>query len=443
FQDTGFYPHPDFIERVVKFYDVSGEEDEFGKQKEPQNCHWHGTQTVTTCAGNGKLSSGYYSGIASQAELILIKVSENNGRIPDKYIEKGLSWVIDNYRELKIDVVNISLGGDRDLKTKNSRVNQLAEELFDLGVTITVAAGNSENSHSIPPASSPSVITVGGFDDENSTDEKDFELYHSDYGETIDGLIKPEILAPAMFVAAPILPDTEEYLAARILAAMSSAPDFELDKMLNEKWCRENLPKAVFNVHDKTKLRALIDGEMRKRRIISPYYQSVDGTSFSAPIVASIVAQMLEANRKLSPIAIKNILVSTAMRLVDQPSIRQGYGIAVAHLAVERSLSEHHTFDQNNFRPPFIKNNEIVFSYHDDSAKSVSLAGNFNDWKTGKNEFKKYDNGIWQVKIPSLPTGHYLYKFVVDGKKWVEDESHGYKEADGYNGFNSVLNIAK
>lgn len=442
FLDSGFYPHPDYSDRVKKFHDVSREEKEFGKLETPKSFHWHGTQTVVACSGDGKLSDGFYSGIASQAELVLVKVSENGGRIPDSNIETGLRWVLKNYKVYGIKIVNMSLGGEVDLQTKESKINQLAEKLIKEGVSITVAAGNSAESHSIPPASSPSVITVGGYSDENSKEAKDFDLYHSGFGKTADGLIKPEIIAPAMFVAAPILPDTEEYNAAKMLSWVSSAPNYKISSVLFEHWYQAKLPERIMYQHDKNVVREMIDAEILKRKLVSTHYQHVDGTSFSAPIVASLIAQMLEANPDLTPTVIKNILVSTATKLAGQPGVRQGYGIINAPLAVERSLSENHFFDEKEFRPPYICGNKIVFSYHDDSAETVDLIGEFNNWEAGKNEFLKCKDGIWRALIPCQPYRFCKYKFLVNGKKWTEDPSHGFKENDGYGGFNSILNIS-
>ena len=442
FLDSGFYPHPDYADRVVKFHDVSGEEKEFGELKEPDGFHWHGTQTVVACAGNGKLSDGFFSGIASESELVLIKVSENGGRIPDANVEKGLRWVIKNCEEYGIKIVNMSLGGDEDLRTKDSKVNQLAEKLVKKGVSITVAAGNSAEHHSIPPASSPSVITVGGYSDENSGEVEDLDLYHSGFGKTADGLIKPEIIAPAMFVAAPILPNTEDYKAAEVLSWVSNAPDYKIGSILFEHWHQAKLPEPIMYQHDKNVVRQMIDAEIQKRKLISTHYQHVDGTSFAAPIAASVIAQMLEANPNLNPLVIKNIIVSTATRIADKPSIRQGYGVLNANLAVERSLSENHLFDREDFQPPYINGSEIVFSYHDDSAKKAFLVGDFNEWKEDKTEFLECEDGIWRARIPCLPPGRYRYKFLIDGNKWTEDPSHGFKENDGFNGLNSVLNIS-
>jgi serine protease AprX len=65
----------------------------------------------------------------------------------------------------------------------------------------------------------------------------------------------------------------------------------------------------------------------------------VDGTSFAAPIVCSVIAQMLEANDRLSPAKIKEILTQTARKLPDYPSEPQGYGMVQASAAVEMAAT--------------------------------------------------------------------------------------------------------
>ena len=106
FLDSGFYPHPDFAERVLAFHDILGDEKSFDANLKPQDHHWHGTQTVVSCAGNGSLSNGIYRGIADQANLVLVKVS-NDGRISDESIEKGLLWVIENREKYNIRILHI------------------------------------------------------------------------------------------------------------------------------------------------------------------------------------------------------------------------------------------------------------------------------------------------------------------------------------------------
>jgi len=437
FLDSGFYPHADFADRVIAFHDVAGEEKSFHSIREPQGYHWHGTQTVTSCAGNGALSDTVYRGIASDAELVLVKVSDG-GRISDESIEKGLLWVLINREKYNIRVLNMSLGGDLDVSFAESRINALSEELIKQGVCITVAAGNSSTSHSIPPANSPSVITVGGYGDENQFSNNAFELYHSNFGATIDGFLKPEIIAPAMNVAAPILPATEDYRIAKTLSLLANAPNYAFRLLLDEYWQKADLPDYI-GFHDNESARVVIEEKLQERKVVATHYQHVDGTSFAAPITASVIAQMLEANPNLTPLAVKNILISTAQKLIHQPLIRQGYGVLNANLAVKRALRETHFLKAENYASPRIETEKIVFHYHDDSAANVCLVGDFNDWKTGETQFVKNSDGVWRAAINCLKAGKYRYKFCVNNEIWTEDTSHGLKEEDGFGGFHSIL----
>ncbi len=439
FLDSGFYPHPDFADRITAFHDVTGAERSLDSIREPKGHHWHGTQTVVSCAGNGKLSDGIYSGLASESNLVLVKVSDN-GRIADESIEKGLRWVIANRKKYGIRVLNMSLGGDADLPTEESCVNRLAEELVASGVIVTVAAGNSSESRSIPPANAPSVITVGGYSDENQFSAANFDLYHSSFGVTADGLVKPEIIAPAMYVAAPILPNSENYRQAEILSLIANLPDYSFRKTYIDNWQDAGLPEYVLST-DLSTARGIVEQELVNRKIVATHYQHVDGTSFAAPIVASVAAQMLEANPQLTPTAIKNILISTAERLSGHPSIRQGFGVLNAGLAVEKALNEEHFLNAESYFPPRIEGKQIVFTHHDDEASTVALCGEFNGWCKNDVQFDRTNDGLWQAAIPCQPAGEYRYKLLIDGTRWIEDASHGSKEEDGFGGFNSILRI--
>lgn len=436
FLDSGFFPHPDYADRVKAFHDIAGEES-FGSITEPSPHHWHGTQTVVSCAGDGTLSGGTFKGIASNAGLVLVKASRD-GAISDREIEQGLEWVLENRERYGIRILNLSLGGDADVGSDESRINALLEMLTQAGVVATVAAGNDSRSRPVPPASSPSVITVGGYSDGNSLDEADYDLYHSTFGETADGLIKPEVIAPAMFVAAPILPGTDDYRIAAALSELASAPDYLFAKLLPELGPAAGLPPTA----GPDSARAEVEGRIRERKIVAAHYQHVDGTSFAAPITASIAAQMLEANPSLTPAVVKNILVSTASRLAGHPAVRQGFGILNAAAAVAAARSETHFLTTDDHHPPRIEGQRIIFSYHDDDASRINLVGDFNDWSRTADPFYACRDGLWCASIPCRAAGRYAYKILVDGERWEEDRSHGFKESDGFGGFNSILEIA-
>jgi serine protease AprX len=88
-------------------------------------------------------------------------------------------------------------------------------------------------------------------------------------------------------------------------------------------------------------LRQLISIKLREGNVINQHYKYVDGTSFAAPIVSSIIACMLEANPRLDPPQIKRVLIDTAERVPGIQVDRQGWGVVSARQAVQRALALH------------------------------------------------------------------------------------------------------
>lgn len=443
FLDSGFYPHPDLLEptdRIIAYKDLAGERPSIRPDDPAESWQWHGTQTSVVAAGSGRLSAGVYRGLASGAALVLVKVSEK-GRITEENIARGIDWVIKNRGRYNIRVLNISLGGDEDVPCSKSIIDQAAEEAIRQGIVVVAAAGNSgaEGNHSIPPANSPSVITVGGYDDKNSVDGRSLDLYHSNFGATADGSVKPEIIAPAMWVAAPILPGTAFYEKAEALSRIAAAPDYELPRLVREFGRKAELPESLAE-SDAGAIRNFVERLLYEEKIVAAHYQHVDGTSFAAPTVSSIVAQMIEANPALTPGAVKNILMSTADR-INAPAIRQGYGMVNARRAVSLARTEQHALKTVGCGPPRVAGGRLVFLFHDDNAQSVSVAGEFNGWDVSRTPLAKDGQGLWCTEIDAPRAGSYQYKFIVDGNRWIEDPSNGLKLPDNQGGLNSVIVI--
>jgi serine protease AprX len=82
FIDAGFYPHPDLEGRIRLHVDASTNRViEQSAGFESSDLSWHGQMTSVIATGDGKTSGGKYRGIASGAELILVKVSTPKGHI--------------------------------------------------------------------------------------------------------------------------------------------------------------------------------------------------------------------------------------------------------------------------------------------------------------------------------------------------------------------------
>ncbi|HEX8650458.1 MAG TPA: S8 family serine peptidase [Pyrinomonadaceae bacterium] len=342
FLDSGFYRHPDLStpeDRILAYHSIVAAHGDKTTLDTPDTASWHGMMTSVVAAGNGKLSNGFYRGIAPDARVVLVKVG--HGRISEENIERGLLWVMEHREEYDIRIVNISAGGDYQESYLHNSLAQTVEEAVRGGLIVVCAVGNSglAPGHPVlPPASSPSAIAVGGLDDQNSLDRARRGMYRSSYGPTIDGLQKPEVIAPGIWVPAPILPHTPTAEEAELYATLDNAPSDQLhalleahrgiDKDLDEA---RGLPVPL--------LRQLITIKLREGNVISEHYKYVDGTSFASPIVASIIACMLEANPELTPQQVKRILIDTAERLPRIEVDRQGWGVVAPRRAVELALA--------------------------------------------------------------------------------------------------------
>ena len=443
FIDSGFYLHPDIVSfrnRVKKVMDITKPDREPEFFRLPHNESWHGTMTSVVCAGDGYLSKGLYKGIACDAELVLLKVQDDTGQLHTQYIIDALQWVIDNYKEYGIRIVNISLGADRVTSYKESKIDQLAELLIKNGVTVIAASGNDEQDLIKTPADSPNVITVGGIDDENNL-EKESKLYHSTFGQTTDGFTKPELVAHAIWIAAPVLPGTKEKKEAEILYSFLQTNDDELKSELLLNSSHTRLDERVYGSNDVTFIRQCIEQRIQTAKYISPAYMHVDGTSFAAPLVTAVVAQLLEANSTLTPLMVRQILFSTAKRIDGVAAERQGFGVIRPRKAILKTLKREIIMKPYPSPEVNARQNTISFYVQNECASQISLAGTFNHWAQDVLLMEPGKNGIWKIEIPMLPAGRYHYKFFVDDKMWMEDIDNPYREPDGFNGFNSILVI--
>jgi len=422
--DSAFYPHPDLCmpsNRIRAWVDASLPSLQalyFKPNDTPRwpgwdaaaSGQWHGTMTSVAAAGNGWLSQGLYRGLASDAHLVLIQTMDRDGNITNDSILRALRWLRQNRMALDLKVVNMSLGGD-PISLKNNPIDAEIEMLVRAGVAVVVAAGNEGERRLLPPATAPSALTIGGLDDKNTFRDDEIELWHSNYGESLGGAFKPELVAPSIWVVAPVLPETDIAQEAQELFARRATGDQSCE------------------------------GRIAECKLVTPYYQHVDGTSFAAPLTASVIACLLQANPKLSPFLIREVLVRSAEPIMQVAKERQGAGALHAGNAIKLALLEMHSKRNGHFISPELTEAMMSFVLHDHQARHVQIFGSWNEWRAGIIALRVED-GVWRAACPLPAAGRYHYKFLVNGERWRDDPANPEKMPDGFGGLNSVLVVA-
>lgn len=441
FLDSGFFPHDDLVQpvnRILTFADATGPEiiEKPLPSQRPQPTSWHGTMVTTIGAGNGYLSQGFYRGIAPHANLVLVKTGAKNSRnITERHIQHALEWVIANQERYNIRVVNISLGGDHPSTGQMTPLDMTVEKAIEKGMVVVAAAGNSGKKVIVPPASAPSAIAVGGVDDQNSLQRRHRKMFWSNFGSGVNDTNKPDVLAPAIWLAAPMLPRTWVHLEAMFLWRLGQVADEAIPFILADDPTHRHLTRKKRSL-PLDNVRHAIHQRIREQKYIHPHYQHVDGTSMAAPIVSGVAAQLLEAIPDLTPAQIKETLQKTAEPLRAIPFERQGWGVVNGCAAFAAAFRHHF----GTLSKPHIPGHTSL-NYTDPTAHHVALIGSFNQWDPTGYEFRQEKPGLWQITIPKPTPGVHPYKILVNYQHPIAHPENQSRVEDGYGGFYSLLKI--
>ena len=131
----------------------------------------HGTH----CAGT--VGSRSY-GLAKEVSLHAVQVVSDSGSGPWSSVIDGMDWVrTTGHTSGDKSVINMSVGGSDVIES----VLDAVEALYDVGVVISVAAGNSNgDACNYTPAAAPNAITVG------ASDVIDTSAYFTNWGSCVD-----------------------------------------------------------------------------------------------------------------------------------------------------------------------------------------------------------------------------------------------------------------
>lgn len=281
--DTGIHPHADLTHptnRIIRFKDF------INYRSQPYDDNGHGTHCAGDAAGNGSKSGRKYRGPAPEANIIGVKVLNGKGSGSVSTLLAGIEWCVKNKDKYGIKIISMSLGVPASSSYQSDPLCRAVKKAWKKGLVVCAAAGNEGpvgktiNS----PGLTPDIITVGALDDKKTVPLRDDSIaYFSSRGPTIDGLTKPDVVAPG----------------ANIISLR--APGSELDS--------------------------------RKSRV-GNWYTTMSGTSMATPICAGVTALILQRNPGLTPGAVKNILMSTCRTVSLDPNA-QGAGLVDAAAAVK------------------------------------------------------------------------------------------------------------
>ncbi|NLJ58511.1 MAG: S8 family peptidase [Tissierellia bacterium] len=196
--DTGIAPHGDLIyptNRIVGFKDFVNNKPKY------YDDNGHGTHCAGILAGSGYASKGKYRGIAPEANILAIKVLDENGNGNTSDILSTVQWIIENKEVYKTRIVNFSLGAIAQYRERRDPLVKAANKAIESGLIVIAAVGNSGPMRNtiLSPATGRYVISVGALDDRNSTSVYDETIADfSSRGPTLDRIRKPDLIAPGV-----------------------------------------------------------------------------------------------------------------------------------------------------------------------------------------------------------------------------------------------------
>ena len=225
----------------------------------------HATHVAGIIAGNGYSSRGKYVGVAPKANILAIKALDENGGGSSSKIIEAISYIIDTKDKYNTKIINLSIGTPANNTCDKDPLCRAVEKAVKAGLVVVAAAGNSgpERGTILSPGTSRNAITVGAVDDKRTIDPSDDTIApFSSRGPTLEGLTKPDLLAPGV----------------------------SINSLSNTK----------------------LDG-----------YSALSGTSMATPVVSGAVALILNKYGDLKPQMVKNMLLESSIDVKDSGEVKR------------------------------------------------------------------------------------------------------------------------
>jgi len=268
--DSGVSHDPDLYGNRVVY------EESFLGDRTTSDPYGHGTHVAGIVGGTGKKSGGRYAGIAPGANLVNLRVLDQNGAGADSTVMAAIQRAIQLKSRYNIRVINLSLGRAVFESYTLDPLCQAVEAAWKAGIVVVVAAGNEGRNNSVnthgygtigAPGDDPYVITVGAMKTMGTPARTDdlIASYSSKGPTAIDHIVKPDLVAPG---------------------------------------------NCVVSILDKgSTLASEFPGNT-----VSNFYFQLSGTSMATPMVSGAAALLLQAQPGLNPDQLKARLMKTAYK---------------------------------------------------------------------------------------------------------------------------------
>lgn len=258
----------------------------------PNDQFGHGTHIAGLIAGNGASSTGpkysrTFKGIAPQANIVNLRVLDQNGGGTDSAVINAISTAISLKPLYNIRVINLSMGRGIYESYTLDPLCQAVEAAWRNGIVVVVAAGNNgrfqpTNGYGTvtSPGNDPYVITVGAMKPLGTPTRVDdlIASYSSKGPSVIDAVAKPDLVAPGNLLVSLGAPGSTLY---------NSYPD-------------NRVPNSFY-----------VNGGSSAS---SSSYFTLSGTSMAAGVVSGVVADLLQKYPTLNPDQVKARLMKTAWK---------------------------------------------------------------------------------------------------------------------------------
>ena len=196
--DTGVdLDHPEFTGRITYGYDF------VDNDTIADDGHGHGTHVAGTIAGSHNDGVGI-SGVAPDAQIMPIRVLDDNGSGYTSDIVEGIIWATDN----GADVINMSLGGGGYSQAMADAIEYASNN----GTVVVMAAGNSSgNSPNYPAAHAVNYgIAVGAVDQSRNM---------ASFSNLAGNTMLDYVTAPGQYIYSSVPSGNYDFLSGTSMAA--------------------------------------------------------------------------------------------------------------------------------------------------------------------------------------------------------------------------------